>query len=213
MRWDEGLTQRLSGTLTRFLPHVKRAAIALTGGVAIDLHLTAAGLPRTRNGIADLDFVAGNVTAVSPGVVHDFLISHYHLPQPGYPKFMVQVVDPMSRIRIDLFPDLVSSLERARQTVVAGHVIAILDARSIMTHKQLTLAHSSPDHLVDEKHQRDALVLAALLGEQIGLVPPTHLTKETYGMELSACPRCEASRRPEFPLASKQAVFDILGYN
>jgi hypothetical protein len=119
----------------------------------------------------------------------------------------------VSRIRIDVFPDLVSSLAMARRRVVAGHTLAILDARSIMTHKLLTLASSSPDHLVDEKHQRDALVLAALLGELIGVVPPTHLTKETYGLDLSPCPRCEASRRPEFPLASKQAVFDILGYN
>jgi hypothetical protein len=209
----EGLTQRLSGTLTRFLRHVNRAEMALTGGVAIDLHLYAAGLPATRDGIADLDFVAGNVTAVSPGVAQDFLISHYHLPQPGCPKFMVQVVDPMSRIRIDVFPDLVRSLERASQSVMAGHTLAILDARSILTHKLLTLAHSSPDHLADEKHQRDALMLAALIGEHVDPVPATHLTRETYDMDLSPCPRCDASRRAEFPLASKQAVFDILGYN
>jgi hypothetical protein len=213
MLWEASLAPRLSGTLTRFLPHVRQAEIALSGGVAIDLHLSAAGLPPTRNGIADLDFVAGNVTVVSPGVARDFLVSHYHLPQPGYPKYMVQLVDPVSRIRIDVFPDLVSSLALARRRVVAGHTLAVLDARSIMTHKLLTLASSSPHHLVDEKHQRDALVMAALLGERIGLVPPAHLTKETYGLDLSPCRRCEASRRPEFPLASKQAVFDILGYN
>jgi hypothetical protein len=90
---------------------------------------------------------------------------------------MVQLIDPVSRIRIDVFPDLVSSLSRAQLRVVAGHSLAILDARSIMTHKLLTLAKSSPGHLADEKHQRDAVVLAALLGEQIDPVSATHLTK------------------------------------
>jgi hypothetical protein len=213
MLWDESLTRRLSGTLSRFLPHVNKEDMALTGGVAIDLHLSAAGLPATRNGIADVDFVAGHVSAVSPGVALDFLISHYHLPQPGYAKFMVQVVDPVSRIRIDVFPDLVGSLVSAQQIVVAGHTLAVLDARSIMTHKLLTLAKSSPDHLADEKHQRDAVVLAALLGERIDPVSAAYLTKEIHGMDLSPCPRCEVSRRPEFPLASKQVVFDVLGYN
>jgi hypothetical protein len=212
MRWDESLTGRLSGTLSRFLPHVDKEDIALTGGVAIDLHLSAAGLAATRHDIADLDFVARQSSSVSPGVSRVFLVSHYHLPQPGYPKFMVQLVDPVSRIRIDVFPDLVSSLSRAQPRVVAGHSLAVLDARSILTHKLLTLAKSSPEHLTDEKHQRDAMVLAALLGERIDQVSASHLTKEIYGMDLSPCPRCEVSRRPEFPLASKQAVFDVLGY-
>jgi hypothetical protein len=68
MLWDQGLTRRLSGALSRFLPHVNRAEMALTGGVAIDLHLSAAGLPAIRNVIADLDFVAVHVSAVSPTV-------------------------------------------------------------------------------------------------------------------------------------------------
>ena len=28
------------------------------------------------------------------------------MPQPGYPKFLLMVVDPIARIRVDVFPDL-----------------------------------------------------------------------------------------------------------
>jgi hypothetical protein len=41
--------------------------------------------------------------------------------QPGVPKFMVQLVDPVTRIRVDIFPDLVGSLTRSRGVEIGGH--------------------------------------------------------------------------------------------
>ncbi|HEU4562137.1 MAG TPA: hypothetical protein VFS20_30190, partial [Longimicrobium sp.] len=99
--------ERLHACLSRLLRHLDRQRVALTGGIAIDLHARTIGRRRQRDGWPDpdIDLVAEAAGVVSPSVAEDFLISHFHLPQPGYPKFLVQLVDPSSRLRVDVFPD------------------------------------------------------------------------------------------------------------
>lgn len=77
--------------------------------------------------------------AVSSSVATQFLVSHFHLPQPGYPKFLIQLVDPVSRLRVDVFPDLSGSVQRAPVRDVADLQIRVLDVRSILEHKLATL--------------------------------------------------------------------------
>jgi len=36
------------------------------------------------------DFVAAHVDAVRETAIREFLVSHFHLPQPGYAKFLIQ---------------------------------------------------------------------------------------------------------------------------
>ncbi len=97
---------------------------------------------------------------------------------------MVQVVDPATRIRIDVFPDLVGSISRAVETTVA-----------------------------DEKHVQDAMLLGRLCGRQIDPLAESVMARPVYEKDLTSCARCEASRSPDFPIASRQRVFEILGYN
>jgi len=205
--------QRLSATLSRLLPHTDRSAIALTGGVAIQIHCHEAGVSCGRTAIADVDFVAGSVDAIAPSVAASLLVSHFHLPHPGYPKFMVQVVDPETRLRIDVFPDLVGSIARAHERMLAGHRLRVLDAHSILDHKVQGMSRASDARPIDEKHPRDAMILGALCGRHVHPLPPESTTKDVYGMDLTPCPRCEVSRRPEFVVAPRQRIFEILGYN
>lgn len=60
--------ERLSAALSGFLPHTNLVRIALTGGVAVQLHCHRAGWPPARTMVADADFVAADVTAVSLAV-------------------------------------------------------------------------------------------------------------------------------------------------
>jgi hypothetical protein len=105
--------ERLSICLHKLVDHVRLNDVAITGGVAIQLGLAETGRAGGRTTIADLDLVASSLDAVRPSVSRVFLVSHYHVVQPGVPKFMVQLVDPASRIRVDVFPDLAGSLARA----------------------------------------------------------------------------------------------------
>lgn len=205
--------ESLSATLSRFLPHAKASALALTGGVAIQIHCRDAGVSCGRTRIADVDFVATDVDAVAPSVATSLLVAHFHLPHAGYPKFMMQLVDPATRLRIDVFPDLVASMTRATERRVAGHWVRVLDVRSILDHKMQTLARASATRPIDGKHERDARILAALCGQRIEPIRSDCIAPDVYGMDLTTCVRCDASRTSAFPVASRKRIFEILGYN
>lgn len=205
--------ERIHSCLSRLVPHLERTRVALTGGIAVDLHARASGRRRLAGPHGDVDLVAEAADAVSPTVTGDFLVSHYHLPQPGYPKFLVQLVDPCSRLRVDVFPDSLGALARARQHSVAGVSIRVLDPYGILDHKLATLARASQDHPVDAKHHRDALLLGELCGRPVPPTPAAYLRPDAYSQDVEAvCARCDASRSDRFPLAPRRQIHDILGY-
>ena len=205
--------ERLSGCLGRLLPHVQQDAVAITGGVAIQLGMAALGVQGPRQAIADLDLVAASIGSITAGVVEQFLISHYHVVRPGVPKFMIQLVDPVSRIRIDIFPDLVGSLADARSTVVGGHTPLVLPLERIFEHKVQTLSRASPSDPIDPKHVRDARALGEVVGRQSPDVAPQALAADTYGSDADGhCERCELSQHPGWPLAPRDQVFELLGW-
>ena len=205
--------ERLSTCLDRLLPHVRRSDLAVTGGVAIQVHLAAAGHAGRRTGIADLDLIASAVDAVQPSVCEAFLVSHYHVAQPGVPKFMVQLVDPVSSLRVDVFPDLVGSLARATVMQIETHQVNVLALEDIFEHKLRTLSRASAAKPVDPKHADDAYALAQVLGRPAPTLAPECLVKDVYGDETDVyCERCQLSLDPRFPLAPKSDIFRLLGW-
>jgi hypothetical protein len=204
---------QLSALLERLLPYVQRDEIAITGGVGIEIGLAALGHPSVRDGVADLDLVATSLDAVGAGVTSHFLVSHYHVEQPGIPKFMLQIVDPESRIRIDIFPDLAGAIADAQLALVGSHRVQVLPLTRIFAHKRQTLERASPSRPIDPKHVADARLLAALLGNTVPEVVAEAIAPNVYGTESDrSCSRCELSRHPEWPLASKDRIFDLLGW-
>lgn len=194
--------------LERLTPHLDRRRVALTGGVAIALHLDLPARPTH-----DVDFVADTLDAVAPTVVEDFLVSHVHLPQPGYAKFLLQLVDPRSRRCVDVFPDSLGALPRARWHALADASLLVLDPRAILEHKRALLAAASPDAPVEEKHYDDARALAILCGTRLPERPASGFAPAAYSQDLDAvCARCAASADPRFPLAPKHLVHDLLGH-
>lgn len=205
----------LHGSLGRLLPHVDTCRIALTGGVAIGIHLGASRGERFPGVDAhDIDLVAAAPDAVRATVIDDFLVSHFHLPQPGYAKFLIQLVDPRTRLRIDIFPDASGMLARARPvTGMPSLPFALVDAGDILDHKLATLAKSSPETPDDPKHYDDAVRLGALLGRYVPRVPDAHLRAGEFSRDLEVrCDRCAASTSAEFPLAAKREIHALLGY-
>ncbi len=204
----ESETQRLGSCLSRLMPHCDQDAVALTGGVALELHLAAAFRPSRRHHIADVDFVARELDAIAPTVANDFLVSHYHVAQPGVPKGMLQLVDGVTRLRLDIFPDLAGKVPSARRMRVAGAGVLVLSPQSLLDHKLQTLSKSP----VDEKHWLDTVALAALCGA--ALPPrPAQFAPDAYATDLAlVCDRCLRSTSPLFPLAPKGHIFELLGY-
>jgi hypothetical protein len=209
--FSDSEVDRLSACLTRLMPHLRRDDVAITGGVAIQLGMAEFGRAGSRKVIADLDLVASSIDAVLSSVAGAFLVSHYHVVQPGVPKFMVQLVDPVSRIRVDVFPDLVGSLMRARVVKAGAQLVRMLALKNILEHKLLTISKASPGSPVDMKHAHDAYALGKLFGCSIPTVADGSLVEEVYGIDEDFCRRCELSSSPRFPLAPKDQIFSLLG--
>jgi hypothetical protein len=205
---------RLSRCLDRLMPHLRPRRFAVTGGVAIQLGMAARAREWPRRDIADLDLVAASMDAIAATVVGPFLVSHYHVVGPGVPKFMIQLVDPVSRLRVDVFPDLAGSLVDATTVAIGDHRVPLLSLDSIFRHKLHTLSRASASTPVDPKHVRDARILGAVLGRGVPDVPADALSPDTYGIEAdAACQRCALSRHPSWPLAPKAQIFERLGWN
>jgi hypothetical protein len=205
-------TERVAACLARLMPHLRVDDVAITGGVAIQFGMVDLGREGSRDTIKDLDLVAGSVDAVAPGVAEVFLVSHYHVVQPGVPKFMVQLADPATRIRVDIFPDLVGSLARAKLANIGTQSAKMLALEDIFEHKLLTLSNASPTNPVDPKHARDARALGTLLDRVVPAVPDDSLVEDVYGTSDGFCRRCELSKSPHFPLAPKDRIFSLLGW-
>ena len=205
---------RLSGCLDRLMPHVRLHGVAITGGVGMQLGIAGLGHGGSRDAIADLDLVADSVEAITPRVVDQFLVSHYHVARPGAPKkFMIQLVDPVSRIRIDVFPDLVGSLADARTISIGKHSVQVLPLERIFEHKLLTVSRASRSRPIDPKHFRDARDLGHLLGREVADVAVDALAPDVYGIGDRSCERCESSSHPSWPLAPKERIFELLGWD
>jgi hypothetical protein len=193
----------IGSCLGRLAPHLRLADVALTGSVAIG---------RERAG--DLDLVAGSIDVVAPSATTDFLVSHYHVQGPGVPKFMVQLVDSLTRVRVDIVPDLTGSIARAGTTAISGISVKVLSLDDILDHKLHTLSKASPMRPVDPKHVRDARTIALRIGCTIPDIDPRSLVPDVYGVDEpdEGCARCQTSRSRLFPLAPKSRVFELLGW-
>ena len=204
---------RLSTCLARLLPNLRWGDVAMTGGVAIQIGLARLGRAGTRDTIADLDMVATAVDAISPRVAETFLVSHYHSVRPGVPKFMVQLVDPVTRIRVDIFPDLVGSIARSAVVGVGANEIRLLSLEDILEHKVHTLSTASAARPVDPKHADDARALGELFQRPVPAIDRDALVEDVYGLdEHVLCQRCVLSSSDGFPLAPKDEICRLLGW-
>jgi hypothetical protein len=211
--FDDDGAERLGTCLRRLEPHVDVDAIALAGSVAIEVHLATQNLPRIRPVLTDVDFVATKAEVVSAHVTTAFMVSHFHRPYLGYSKFMVQLVDRESRLRVDVFPGRADLIQRATRHVVGGVCLRVLDLDAVLDHKLTILAGASELRPIDRKHYDDMQLLGRLLSRQVGGLPESVLCRELYSTDTAArCPRCERSFDSAFPLAPKQRIFDALGY-
>jgi len=181
--------------LSRLRPHIDASSIAITGSVAIDLHSAKNARARRARVAGDLDLVAKNQNAVASSVTSTFLVSHFHTPQPGYSKFLIQLVDPVSRVRVDVFPDGQECISRAIPMFVNGSRLLVVDPVDLFEHKLATLAHASPERRIDRKHVDDALALGAVCGRDVPNISSDGSGHDEYSQDVVAVwPRCEVSK-------------------
>jgi hypothetical protein len=202
---------RIDATLTRLEPYLRSTPFALAGSIAIDYHLLVAKRLPPEVPVTDLDLVLGRLDALAPAVTGAFLVSHYHTAGPDT-KPMIQLVDPQTRLRVDLYPDADGAIRLATRVTLGRSNVLLLGTRSILEHKLRVLRTSTPGRPVDPKHAADAKVLAEISRLAIPPLRPA-LAPDRYETEVDVrCTRCERSRSAAFPLAPKPQILDLLGY-
>jgi hypothetical protein len=102
---------RIQNFLTKLLPYLDLAKITFVGGLAFRHHLSQTNVQIDRP-FNDLDLVTPTLAAVSPQAVSsgDFLVSHFHdyartneLTIPPRDRFYLVLVDPVNKVKIDIF--------------------------------------------------------------------------------------------------------------
>ena len=127
---------------------------------------------------------------------------------------IIMLVDPVSRIRVDVFPDLADSMEDAEEVDIENYRVRVLSPAAIFAHKALILESAvSQARTVDPKHYRDALALGELIGSRPPDVPKKLMVPDIYSTDVNQyCAKCETNVSTSFRLSPKQEIFDILGH-
>ena len=210
--------RRLAACLQKLARFLGALPFAVCGGVAVQLVLAKHGASRADRRVKDLDVMTDlaeldGLDELPPERFDGWLLSHFHRPHPGYDKRLVQLVDPETRLRVDVFHDPDARWRDSAPHRIGDVTVLVSSARQLLAHKRRLLAGASAERPMDPKHHEDARLLARLLGESEPEVPAACLREDVYGTDLSLrCPRCEASVPLPVPLAPKAEILSLLGY-
>jgi hypothetical protein len=235
---SEADKRRFMSVISGLAPHFRRPII-VTGSFAVEWNL------RQRNGdgrerrLSDIDLVLSEgPSGISSSIAKDFLIHHFH-PMRETGNVFIQLVEPQTGTRVDVFsPRSVSVRERVSTIVINGTECEVVAAEDLIA-RLLAIASILLDgESIDPKYidslERlmgiaDRQVTAALWGdyrrhgapvefcdalEAVRLAVrerPELLKEQEYSTDPDAkCQWCIES--PDFPLAERSRIFELIGY-
>lgn len=209
---------------------------ALTGGVAMEIHLVTQGRATKRRSLNDLDFVIESFASIPPSLAQGFLFHHVH-PDAPEGKTLLQLIDQEQRLRIDLFRQYGATLARAEniegyrgpiritslEDLVARNVSLVTD--SLQRGCPIDIKHAQSfrrlvglgdpakidtawsDHRQAEAESfQEAVALAHQLLERYSDL----VIREEYSTAVTPCPRCQDVA--PFQRALPDAIVGILGH-
>lgn len=228
--------------LEKFLHHVKPDKLVICGGLATRYHLKVRGISFPQRPFNDLDLLIENVDDIKPSVTLDFMLYHYHPPGIDDPVektyFFYAFVDPVSRIKADVFPYRWSSSERFVESTFQGKPIKVVGIEDQLIQCLYDVSRISDKQKVDPKQLRDVHTLMSIadmsLAEQIWkhnhhpLYPlilqeaikradkfviehPEWWQEKQYRKPKSyQCLNCQ--NRIDYPITDMNEIFQVLGY-
>ena len=210
---------------------------ALTGGVAIELHILRLGGKRIIRRLNDLDFVAASFDSIPETIGSELLLRHVH-PHDPPGKTMLQGVDPETGVRIDVFrayggemertspitiamlalrtvslQDLVARHARLNWDLVEGRPVAPKYARDFL--RLIDLVTTDEVERIWQEHRKpqspESFAQTALQLRRVIVSRSELLTPPRYSTDIyEVCPRCQG--KGAFPLCDPRRVLSILGY-
>jgi hypothetical protein len=220
----------------RLLGHDVRAW-ALTGGIAVEVQLQRFGCLPVVRPLNDIDFVAAAFDDIPQSLADEFLFRHIH-PAAAPGQTMLQVIDPESALRFDVFRASAGTMARTSVIDSATGGIRIVSLEDLIARSARLVLQLSEGVPVARKHAREFLRLmdfassanmetawpdhrkpsqpvqfseaAALL---LRLIPASHelLIDPEYSKNVTEqCQRCRPTGR--FRPVEAKVILSILGY-
>jgi hypothetical protein len=210
---------------------------AITGGLAIELHSLRLRCQPSVRALNDLDFVVSAFDCIPATLGDDFLFRHIHpLDPPG--KTILQLIDPDSALRIDVFSAHGAIMRRATRIALGFGAFQVISLEDLVARAARLTLDIVEGVSVQSKHAIDFLRLAALAdAEEVEAAwqdhrKPTHpatfkdassllhdlipgrqecLIAPDYSKDIGeVCPRCMPTAA--FHLADPNVVLSLLGY-
>lgn len=230
---------RITMSLNRLARH-DLSRLALTGGVAIELHLLMQGAVPGRRGAHDLDFIAQSFDDIPATLATSLLVRHVHSQDPPS-RNMLQAVDAVTAMRVDIFrayghewdrtvpvdligiplrmvplEDLLARHARLCWAIEEGRPVAPKFARDFL--RMLEVADSAllarVAQLWQEHRKPEMPAEFGHVVEQLKATirrSPDLLVDPVYSTDVHAlCGRCQPVAA--FPLADAGEIKSILGY-
>ena len=210
---------------------------ALTGGLAIEIHILLRGGPSAVRSLHDIDFLAASFDRIPQALGNELLFRHVHPSDPPG-KTLLQAVDEELAIRVDVVRAYGCEMERASPIEVSEIPLSILSLEDVEAAHALVCWDLMAAKSVDPKYAKDFLRMLALVkSDEIEEVWQEHRKPECpesfaeTAWELrgaiaskpellapvarlidasAVCPRCHETEA--FRLAEASQVLSILGY-
>jgi hypothetical protein len=210
---------------------------ALTGGLAIEVHLVSAGSEPSIRQLNDIDFIAPWFEAIAPSLGRELLFRHVHPSDPPG-KTLLQAIDPETKVRIDVFHAYGSEMERAVPVEIEGLALRMVSLPDLVARHTRLNWDLIEGQALAPKYARDLLrLLESSSGSEVGKVWPEHRKSKMPESFEAACERVREAirKRPDllvhpaystkvgeicdrckvvndFPLADAGHILSILGY-
>lgn len=210
---------------------------AVTGSLALNARLCALGLPPVARGLNDIDIVVRSFAEIPVALRDCFMCIHAH-PDAIDGKLLLQLADPVTRMRIDIFAFVGKTLSRSIAGLIDGRIERIVSAEDLAaraTRSVLGLQHGSrvPQKIADDllrmlpvldyvqaeqawiEHRgpdsEEPFQAAVARAQMLVLSHSRLLTNEAYATDIAAtCARC--CDDAGFNLTPKIDVLATLGY-
>jgi hypothetical protein len=210
---------------------------AITGGLAIEIHILQRGGDSLTRPLHDIDFMTSSFDAIPASLGQQLLLRHVH-PHDPPGKNMLQGVDPETEVRIDVFRAYGSEMERLVPVTIAGLRLQMVSLEDLLARHARLNCDLMEGNLVAPKFARDFLRMIDLVTpDALESIWQEHrkprqpksfsqtlihlrqaiatrtdlLVSPTYSTDVhEVCKRCE--KVEDFPLTDASQILAILGY-
>jgi hypothetical protein len=228
--------ERAGCTLARLRTH-SIEKLALTGGLAVELHRLRLGLPVEMRALNDMDFLVDSFDEIPKTLAGCLLFRHVH-PHDPPGKILMQCVDPEGAVRVDIFRAYGNIGLRARPMELCSAALRVVSIEDLAARSARLCMDLASGGQVPAKHARDFLRMlplvevdamdaiwqehrkpnhppsfaaaAMLLLDLISTRKDLQIVPQ-YSLDARArCSRCQESET--FPLVQAGRVLSLLGY-